>query len=83
MCVKRDHVARVWKQLKESGEAYEYFTEEDRQEIEEAIGNWELFHDSQVQTRKPSDLRVCYLGGDNPINDLEVLVANGILCQNV
>ena len=83
MCVKRDHVARVWKQLQESGEAYEYFTEEDRQEIEEAIGNWELFHDSQVQTRKPSDLRVCYLGGDNPINDLEVLVANGVLCQNV
>ncbi|XP_044164429.1 uncharacterized protein LOC114971682 [Acropora millepora] len=83
VCVKRDHVARVWKQLHESGEAYEYFTEEDRQEIEEAIGNWELFHDSQVQTRKPSDLRVCYLGGDNPINDLEVLVANGVLCQNV
>ena len=80
MCVKRDHVARVWKQLHESGE---YFKEEDRQKIEEAIGNWELFHDSQVQTRKPSDLRVCYLGGDNPINDLEVLVANGILCQNV
>jgi len=26
---------------------------------------------------------VCYLGGDNPINDLEVLVGNGILCQNV
>ena len=26
---------------------------------------------------------MCYLGGDNPINDLEVLVANGVLCQNV
>ena len=83
MCVKRDHVARVWQQLHESEEAKCYFTEEERQEIETEIGQWERFHDSQVQTRKPSDLRVCYLGGDNPINDLEVLVANGVLCQNV
>ena len=83
VCVKRDHVARVWRQLHESGEAYKYFTEEDRREIEEEIGNWELLHDSQVQARKPSDLRVCYLGGDNPINDLKVLVANGVLCHNV
>ena len=36
-----------------------------------------------MQTRKPSDLRVCYLCGDNPINDLEVFVENGVLCQNV
>ena len=83
VCVKRDHVARVWKQLHESGEAYKYFTEEDRREIEEEIGNWELLHDSKMEKKKPSDLHVCYLGGDNPINDLKVLVANGVLCQNV
>ena len=83
VCVKRDDVARVWKQLHESGKAGEYFIEKERQEIEEEIGYWEHFHDSQVQTRRPSDLRVCYLGGDNPIDDLEVLVANGVLCQNV
>ena len=79
MCVKQDHVARVWKQLRESGKADEYFTEEERQEIKTEIDQWELFHDSQVQTKKPSDLRVCYLGGDNPLNDIEVLVANGVL----
>ena len=83
VCVKRDHVARVWKQLHESRKAGEYFTEKERQEIEEEIAIWELFHDSQVQTREPSELRVCYLCGDNPINDLEVLAANGVLCQNV
>ena len=82
-CVKRDHVDRVWEQLKESGEAKEFFTEGERDEIEKEIKQWELFHDSQIQTRKPSDLRVCYLGGDNPINDLEVLIENGVLCQNV
>ena len=83
VCVKRDHVARVWKQLLESGKPGEYFTEKERQEIEEEIGYWELLHDSKVQTRSPSDLRVCYLGGDNPKVDLEVLIANGVLCQNV
>ena len=82
VCVKRDHVARVWKQLHESGKAYN-FTEEERNEIEEQIGYWEHFHDSQVQKREPSDLRVCYLCGNNPINDLEVLRMNGVTCQNV
>ena len=86
VCVKRDDVARVWKQLHESGKAGEYFTEKERQEIVEEIVYWEHFHDSQVQTRRPSDLRVCYLCGENPIDDLEVLevlVTNGVLCQNV
>ena len=71
VCVKRNHVDRVWKQLRESGKAEKCFTEQERQEIEEEIGYWEHFHDSQVQTRRPSDLRVCYLGGDNPIVHLE------------
>ena len=83
VCVKRDHVARVWKQLHESGEAYKYFTEEEREEIEREIGNWERFHDRQVQKREPSALRVCYLCGDNPINDLDVLRDNGVTCHNV
>ena len=83
MCVQRDHVARVWKQLHESGKADRCFTEEERQEIATEIDCWEGFHKSQVQERKPSELRVCYLAGDNPINDLEVLVANGVLPQNV
>ena len=82
-CVQRDHVTQVWSQLLESGDAEKYFTPGERKEIEAEIRQWELFHDSQIQTRKPSDLRVCYLGGDNPINDLEVLVENGVLCQNV
>ena len=83
VCVKRGHVAQVWKQLHDSGKANKYFTDEERQEIEDGIGYWENFHDSQVQTRRPSDLRVCYLCGDNPYNDLEVLLENGVLHQNV
>lgn len=82
-CVQRDHVRRVWQQLRESGEAEHYFYLQQRQDIEREIEQWELFHDSQIQTRKPSDLRVCYLAGDNPINDLEVLTDLGVLTQNV
>ena len=67
---------------RESGEQ-DCFTAEKREEIDKGITEWEKFHDSRLQTRKPSDLRVCYLAGDNPINDLEVFVKNGILCQNV
>ncbi|XP_067027393.1 uncharacterized protein [Acropora muricata] len=83
VCVKRDHVARVWQQLRESGKADEYFTEKERHEIETEIGQWERFHESEVQIKMPSDLRVCYLGGGNLTNAIEVLVANGVLCQNV
>ena len=79
-CVQRDHVQQVWSQLVENGEAEE---RELSLKIEEQIKQWEVFQESQIQTRKPSDLRVCYLAGDNPINDLQVLVDNGILCQNV
>ena len=82
-CVQRDHVERVWQQLHETPEAQHLFTSKEREEITKEIIGWERFYDSQIQERKPSDLRVCYLGGDNPINDLEVLVKNGVLCQNV
>ena len=83
VCVQRDHVSKVWRQLQETGEAFDFFTDEERQNIEKEISQWELFHESQVQTRKPSDLRVCYLAGDDPTNDLKVLLDFGILPQNV
>lgn len=82
VCVRRDHVGKVWRQLQETGET-NVFSDEERESIEEEISQWELFHKSQVQTREPSDLRVCYLAGDNPTNDLRVLVGLGILPQNV
>ena len=84
VCVQRDHVGRVWKQLQESGERQAYFDDSQvTSSIEDEIRQWETLHDSKVQSRKASDLNVCYLGGDNPINDLEVLLDNGVLPQNV
>ena len=81
--VQRDHVNKVWRQLQETEEAFYFFIDKDRQYIEKEISQWELFHESQVQIRKPSDLRVCYLASDNPTNDLKVLLDFGILPQNV
>ncbi|XP_066028339.1 uncharacterized protein [Pocillopora verrucosa] len=83
VCVQRDHVRKVWSQLQETWVQFNYSSDEERKNIEKEISQWELFHKSQVQTRKPSDLRVCYLAGDNPTNGLEVLVNIGILPQNV
>ena len=82
-CVQRGHVRRVWQQLQESGESQAYFIPRVIESIEAEISQWEILHESKIQSRKPSDLSVCYLGGDNPINDLEVLVDNGVLPQNV
>ena len=84
VCVRRDHVGKVWKQLDESGEHQAYFNDSQViSSIKDEIRQWETLHDSKVQSRKASDLNVCYLGGDNPINDLEVLLDNGVLPQNV
>lgn len=47
------------------------------------INHWESFYDGIVGQKKPSDLRVAYLSGPNPENDIEVLVANGILPENI
>jgi hypothetical protein len=41
------------------------------------------FHQSQVGSRRPGDLRVLYLSGPEPLNDLEVLLSLGIIPQNI
>jgi len=64
-------------------EAMEHFSIVERLEIKNAIDDWIIFHGSCVKTKTPRDLRVCYLAGDNPMNDLEVLLDNGILAQNI
>ena len=82
-CVQRGHVRRVWQQLQESGESQAYYNPGEIESIEAEISQWEILHESKIQSRKPSDLSVCYLEGNNPINDLQVLLDNGVLPQNV
>lgn len=50
---------------------------------DETITRWENFYDSIVGKKKPSDLKVAYLCGPNPLNDLQIMVNLGILPENV
>jgi hypothetical protein len=49
----------------------------------ETISRWERFFDSIIQTRTPSDLKVAYLSGPNPENDLRVMCNAGVLPENI
>lgn len=83
VCVTRDHVVKTWTNLRETQEAMQHFSRAERENITNAVEEWIKFHKSRIQTKTPKDLRVCYLAGENPMNDLEVLVHNGILIQNI
>ncbi len=50
---------------------------------DETVQNWRNYYESIVSMKKPSQLRVAYLSGPNPENDLSVLVKLGILPENV
>ncbi len=50
---------------------------------DETVIRWEKFYDSIVDKKKPSDLKVAYLCGPNPLNDLQIMVKMGILPENV
>ncbi|KXJ12664.1 hypothetical protein AC249_AIPGENE23227 [Exaiptasia diaphana] len=82
-CVKRHQVREAWDLFEQSGEAHRSFKDEEVIQIKDKIEKWELFYDSQTQKKKPSDLRVCYLAGENPLNDLNVFIKNGVLSQNI
>lgn len=50
---------------------------------EDNIKKWENFHSASSRKKKASELKVAYLSGPHPENDLEVLVDLGILPENV
>ncbi|NER79220.1 MAG: class I SAM-dependent methyltransferase [Leptolyngbya sp. SIO1D8] len=50
---------------------------------QETIVRWESFYDSITQRRRPENLKVAYLSGPNPENDLQELMNFGVLPENV
>lgn len=50
---------------------------------DETIDRWESFYDSITQRREASSLKVAYLCGPNPENDLRVFCNAGILPENI
>jgi len=77
----RDYLRRMWKELTQSD------TLQDRlynaQLTAATIKRWERFYDSAIGSKKPSELKVAYLCGPEPLNDLEVLMNCGVLPENV
>ncbi len=49
----------------------------------DTIERWEGFYDSITQSRDAKNLKVAYLCGPNPENDLRVFCAAGILPENI
>jgi len=47
------------------------------------VERWESFYDSIVQSRSPENLKVAYLSGPNPENDLRVLCQAGVFPENI
>jgi hypothetical protein len=47
------------------------------------IAKWEYFYDSITQSKNASNLKVAYLSGPNPENDLKVFTSAGILPENI
>ncbi|OUC60303.1 hypothetical protein [Acinetobacter seifertii] len=50
---------------------------------DESIQHWEKLYDSLIHKKKAKDLKVAYLSGPNPENDLHEFVKSGILPENI
>ncbi len=49
----------------------------------EEISKWEKFYESIIKKKSPSELRIAYLSGPSPENDIRVLVDNGVMPENI
>ncbi len=50
---------------------------------DKTICQWEALYDALLPAKQAKDLKVAYLAGPNPENDLEVLTSLGVLPENV
>lgn len=60
-----------------------YDANEAKHLTDKTINRWETFYDSIASTRTPQNLKVAYLCGPNPENDLRVFCSAGILPENI
>lgn len=49
----------------------------------QAIKKWQKYYKSLLGRKKASELKVAFLSGPNPENDVEVMIKNGILTENI
>ncbi|GAA4227471.1 hypothetical protein GGQ68_004353 [Sagittula marina] len=77
---RRSYVREVRDRLVDRGG---YDAEAGGQLTDETINRWEAFYDSVSQVRDAKSLKVAYLCGPNPENDLREFCAAGILPENI
>jgi hypothetical protein len=76
----RDHMRRVRDKLI-SRRGSDQLVAENLSDV--TINRWEEFYDSIIQSKNPQNLKVAYLSGPNPENDLRELTKHGVLPENI
>src|SRR5258708_298165 len=77
----RGYLRRVWEKLNYDGSPAD--REINNKLTTNTITRWETFYDSIFFNKKPENLKVAYLCGPDPINDLKVLSQAVVLPENV
>lgn len=78
---RRSYVRDVRDHLVQHGNPYDKHIA--YQLSDQTIERWESFYDSIVQTRSSANLKIAYLSGPNPENDLRVFSQAGVLPENI
>lgn len=82
VCVQRNYPRDLWNQSHAA--VTNIWSKERIRSMNEDLEEWESLYDgTTTQTKEPSALRVCCLGGDDPTNDLAVFTRNKVLCRNI
>lgn len=76
--LRRDRFESGWKYCASTLSRYT-----DQRLANEELADWLAFADSRYGQRSPSELRVAYLCGPEPENDLRVLAQHGVRIENV
>lgn len=76
----RDHLRKVRDELISHGESDKYVAEH---LSDGTIERWENFYDSIIQSKNPANLKIAYLSGPNPENDLKEMTKLGVLPENI
>jgi len=50
---------------------------------DETIKRWEKFYKANVGAKKRFELKIAYLCGPEPENDLEIMLQNGVIAENI
>lgn len=78
---RRSYVREVKEHIISGGNPFD--VKEAKKLSDKTISRWEYFYDSIIQSKTPSNLKVAYLSGPNPENDLRVFCEAGVLPENI